>query len=65
MKHKGTKFLHYCNTQERRHVRLKTPIICMRSNAWLGYGYYFWYDEIDAIHWGHNSKKQTGYVELY
>ncbi|GHT15500.1 hypothetical protein AGMMS4956_15580 [Bacteroidia bacterium] len=37
----------------------------MRSNAWLGYGYYFWYDEIDAIHWGHNSKKQTGYFEVY
>ena len=53
------------HTQEKRTYRLKEPIICIRKNAWLGAAYYFWYDETDAIQWGHKSKKATGYFEVY
>jgi hypothetical protein len=53
------------HTQEKRATRLSAPIICDRNDAWLGSGYYFWDEEIDAIHWGHKSKRQTGYFEIY
>ena len=53
------------HTQERWAERLTEPIICKRDNAWLGVGYYFWDEEVDAIHWGHNSKRRTGYFEIY
>jgi len=53
------------HTQERRNERLKAPVICLRENAWLGEGYYFWDDLTDAIQWGHRSKRKTGYFEVY
>lgn len=53
------------HTQERREKRLTAPIICVRHDAWLGEGFYFWSDIIDAIQWGNNSKKATGYFEIY
>lgn len=53
------------HTQERRAKRLNAPCICEKSNAWLGSGFYFWAEEVDAIHWGHNSKRNTGHFEIY
>lgn len=53
------------HTQEKWGIRLAAPIICKRNNAWLGSAYYFWDFEMDAIHWGHSSKKSTGYFEIY
>lgn len=53
------------HTQEKREVVLKAPKICVRFNAWLGDGYYFWYDQKDAKEWGHNSKRRTGYFDIY
>ncbi|MEA3496166.1 MAG: hypothetical protein U9R42_09050 [Bacteroidota bacterium] len=53
------------HTQEKREKRLISPIICKRKNAWLGIGYYFWDNEIDAIHWGNNGKRTTSFFEIY
>lgn len=53
------------HTQEKRHIRLKKPIFCYNSDAWLGNAYYFWYDETDAIHWGNNYKRRTLSFEIY
>jgi len=37
------------------------PFKCTRSDAWLGYGYYFWDTKIDwAFNWGKNSYKAKG-----
>lgn len=53
------------HTQEKWRQKLTKPIICSRNNAWLGVAYYFWDDETDAIHWGHKSKANTGFFEIY
>ena len=53
------------HTQEKRRSRIMQPILCNREHAWLGSGYYFWCDEIDAIHWGNNGKRKTGWFEIY
>jgi hypothetical protein len=53
------------HTQEKWENKLLGPIPCKKNNAWLGFGYYFWEEEIDAIQWGHKSKKGTGYFEIY
>jgi hypothetical protein len=53
------------HTQEKREMALTEPIICVRSDAWLGEAYYFWYDIIDAKEWGHNSKRKTGAFDVY
>lgn len=53
------------HTQERREVRLASPVICVRHDAWLGEGYYFWLGLFDAEQWGQNSKRKTGYFEIY
>lgn len=53
------------HTQERRNVRLSSPVKCERDDAWLGEGYYFWDDSLDAKQWGHNSKRKTGFFEVY
>jgi hypothetical protein len=53
------------HTQERRNARLRGPILAERKNAWLGVAYYFWENELDAIHWGTYSKRSTGYYEVY
>lgn len=54
------------HTQEKRRKRLSFPAKCQNiKKAWLGQAYYFWDDEFDAIAWGHNSKRNTGYFEIY
>jgi hypothetical protein len=53
------------HTQEKRGEQLQFPIICTRADAWLGNGYYFWKEEIDAIHWGNKSKNKTKWFEIY
>ena len=53
------------HTQEKRGIRLDNPIICVRDDAWLGNGYYFWNELDDAEQWGQNSKRKTGRYEIY
>ena len=53
------------HTQEHRGTPLKSPVICLRDDAWLGEGFYFWDDIIDAKLWGNNSKRKTGFYEIY
>jgi len=53
------------HTVERRVERLNKPTLCERLDAWLGEGYYFWYDKLDAHDWGKNSKNGTGEYEIY
>jgi hypothetical protein len=53
------------HTQEKRRVKLSGPILAERNNAWLGIAYYFWQNEVDAIHWGTESKNKTGCYEVY
>lgn len=53
------------HTQEKREVPLTKAIGCVKDNAWLGEGYYFWYDEQDAVFWGIKFKKRTGYYHVY
>ena len=55
----------FYHTQEKRSVRLTSPVICIKDNAWLGDGFYFWMDEDDAVFWGVTSKKRTGEYEVY
>ena len=44
------------HSQENRNTILEFPIICKRDDAWLGTGYYFWYEEDDAFKWGITNK---------
>lgn len=53
------------HTQEKRNSILTKPVICKKPYAWLGNGYYFWNDEIDAIKWGNDSKTNTGVYQVY
>lgn len=53
------------HTQGYRLPYLTDPIICSRQDAWLGEGYYFWYDEQDAVLWGQNSKKDYHKYVIY
>jgi hypothetical protein len=53
------------HTQEKRKVNLPYPIKCIKDNAWLGDGYYFWYDIQDAEKWGNDSKRRTGAYQIY
>ncbi|MBL7760412.1 MAG: hypothetical protein JNK08_06925 [Sediminibacterium sp.] len=53
------------HTQEKWADNLDGPIKCIRSDAWLGEGYYFWYYESDAAWWGINSKNRTKYYQIY
>ncbi len=53
------------HTQEKRRYELKEPIICEKDNAWLGVGYYFWFDEGDAVYWGMKFKTKTGKFDIY
>jgi len=58
-------YLEVYHTQESRKSKLTSPIICNRADAWLGVGYYFWMDETFAHNWGNDSKKTTGYYDIY
>ena len=53
------------HTQEKREKRLTTPIKCCDKMAWLGEGFYFWYEESDAHYWGSDKKYRTGRYEIY
>lgn len=53
------------HTQESRDYQLSSPVLCTRDDAWLGDAYYYWLNQEDADHWGNNSKKATGYFEVY
>jgi len=54
------------HTQEDRGYILSVPCKCVRDDAWLGEGYYFWIEENDAILWGENSKaKRNGKYQIY
>jgi len=53
------------HTQECRENELVEPCECTRDDAWLGNGYYYWYDIDDAERWGRNSKRKTGSFEIY
>lgn len=53
------------HTQEKWGKKLTNPIKCLRDDAWLGEGYYFWDDLEFAHEWGKKSKKGTGYYEIY
>jgi len=53
------------HTQECRAKKLTEPRKCIDDNAWLGAGYYFWYDKLDAIKWGEDFKTKTGSYEIY
>ena len=54
------------HTQEYRPVELTHPIICIRTDAWLGVGYYFWTEISFAKYWGKDSKTQkTGSYDIY
>jgi hypothetical protein len=53
------------HTQEKREAILTAPIMCVRSDAWLGEAFYFWYDKSDAKEWGNNSKRKTGFFDIY
>lgn len=53
------------HTQESWPDRLDKPVLCEREDAWLGEGFYFWEDMLDAEQWGHNSKRRTGRFEIY
>lgn len=51
------------HTQEDRGTVLTTPIMCDRTDAWFGAGYYFWADEEDAVNWGETAKR--GVFKVY
>lgn len=53
------------HTQEKRQKSLTKPCICIRDDAWLGEGHYFWYNKDDADFWGNVSKRKTGQYEVY
>lgn len=43
------------------HVEASGPFPCTRSDAWLGFGYYFWDTNMDwAKEWGINSFERKG-----
>lgn len=44
---------------------LTEPIPCIREDAWLGKGFYFWDEENDAILWGINGKKSFKKYTIY
>lgn len=53
------------HTQEKWRNNLTAPIQTINQDAWLGDGYYFWYEENDAVWWGRTAKKRKGYYEVY
>ncbi len=53
------------HTQEKWDNDLNEPIICRRDDAWLGEGFYFWYELQDAQIWGQKSKTGTGMYQVY
>lgn len=44
------------HTQRKTKQKLTKPLKCVRNDAWLGEGYYFWEDYEFAVNWGVDSK---------
>jgi len=60
------------HTMECRESILDAPIKCTDRRAWLGFGYYFWLEEIFAKYWGedfkirkNNPKAQADTYDVY
>lgn len=54
------------HTQENRgNDKLKSPIRCVRDDAWFGDAYYYWENIDDADFWGKVSKTATGRYDVY
>lgn len=53
------------HTQGYRVPYLTVPQKCVRDNAWLGEGYYFWKEEQDAIFWGMTAKRDYKKYSVY
>lgn len=53
------------HTQEKRATNLSAPVECIHEDAWLGRGWYFWFDVDDAHNWGRQFKRATGYYQIY
>lgn len=46
-------------------IEANAPFKCLRKDAWLGHGYYFWDTFIENAHWwGKTNYSQKGYVIL-
>ena len=42
-------------------IEMEGPFECVRGNAWLGHGYYFWDTNMEwALAWGRNSYNRRG-----
>jgi len=52
------------HVQEHRPIELTAPIKCCDSEAWLGFGFYFWREEEFAHYWG-QDKKVFGETKSY
>jgi len=45
---------------------LSEPVKCLKKNAWIGIGYYFWTELDFAKYWGEDSKmNKSGYYDIY
>lgn len=44
------------------HIKAEGPFPCMRKDAWLGVGYYFWDTFIDNAHWWGKTAYRKKYV---
>lgn len=54
------------HTQEFRYEGIiDHPIPCSRTNAWLGFGYYFWTNLDCAHYWGVDSKMKSSPTDKY
>lgn len=36
-------------------IETEGPFLCVRNNAWLGRGYYFWDTFVELAHWWGNT----------
>ena len=43
-------------------IETEGPFLCVRNNAWLGRGYYFWDTFVELAHWWGNTIYQGKYV---
>ncbi|MDQ5929475.1 MAG: hypothetical protein QG594_1254 [Bacteroidota bacterium] len=53
------------HAQEKREKKLFEPIKCIKDDAWLGEGWYFWHDILDADKWGSDFKNKRKFYEIY
>jgi hypothetical protein len=55
----------FYQTLEKRKIRANFAGYCLRTSAWLGSGYYFWSDELDAMRWGQDAEYRSKHYEIY